>query len=144
MKSLLLVCLCWFPLEICPLARRGNVGEGRASGGEGGGGARRRGRQVEMRRPSGPERGGGNPGTEEAEGKGRSRSRGEGSVKMGGKRTMGNRAGKPGRRSRRPGGRRRGGTGKWRAGGKERGRAAGAAAGGAGGGASSPSLMAVK
>lgn len=31
MKSLLLVCLCWFPLEICPLARQGNVGEGRAS-----------------------------------------------------------------------------------------------------------------
>lgn len=24
MKSLLLVCLCWFPLEICPLARQGS------------------------------------------------------------------------------------------------------------------------
>lgn len=43
MKSLLLVCLCWFPLEICPLARRGNVGEGRDSRRE------RRGRGTEQR-----------------------------------------------------------------------------------------------
>lgn len=132
MKSLLLVCLCWFPLEICPLAGRGNVGEGRAScrEGRGRGAEERTGKQRcvgRTRRREPRHSGGRGKGTHQEQG------RGEGSGKLGRKRTMGNRAEKPGRRSTRPGGRRRGGTGKWRAGGKERGRAAGAAAGGGSG-----------
>lgn len=49
MKSLHFVCLCWFPLEICPLARQGSVGEGKDSRGEGQGKGAKEDREKETK-----------------------------------------------------------------------------------------------
>lgn len=124
MKSLLLVCLCWFPLEICPLARRGNVGEGRDSRRE------RRGRGAERRigkwRPGGQTDPRSDEGVAEQRGEGPGRRRKEGREKNNGEQER-----EVCKEEQNGGGGRRGGRGNGEPEGQTVARAESAAAGGA-------------